>query len=256
MFKDDDEDEIPELAVDELTPLTQMLEPKVLLCRIREYQTEDLEACEEVFLSNHPDGAPPEALRAFVEFLSYGTSYFLVIEHEGELVACGGLELVGDSDSASLVHLMVHGDYQKRGYGSTLLTACIALLDQEDRPFDLWVNTPGLGASFYRQYGFRQHPVSPDSPLFDREARHGEKRADAGMEPPPAMNARQRAALWISINPQDIEDARAILEERNIRIELFEADDLDDLEEDGAADRQRLPGRGSQRRESEEEEEY
>jgi N-acetylglutamate synthase-like GNAT family acetyltransferase len=229
MFKDEEE-EAPDLNIEELSPLLQMLAPKVLLCRIREYQTEDLEACAEVFRSNQPAGAKPDALNAFVEFLSYGTSYYLVIEHEGELVACGGLELVGDSDSASLVQLMVHGDYQGRGYGTTLMTACIALLDQEDRPFDLWVNTPRPAAPFYRQYGFRQHPVSPDSPLFDRDARHGD---EADEQDPAALlvRDRQRAALWVSINPQDIEDARAILAERNIRIELFEADDLEELEE-------------------------
>ncbi|MDZ4286865.1 MAG: GNAT family N-acetyltransferase [Prosthecobacter sp.] len=221
-----DEDPNPELDIDELSPLLQMIAPKIICCRIHEYQPEDFEACVDIHRSNQPDFLKPDSLQAFVEFLQLGTSYFLVVEHEGETVACGGLELVGDSDSATLVHLMVHGDYQRRGYGSTLLTACIALLDQEDRPFDLWVNTPRAGTFFYRQYGFRQHPVSPDSPLFDRDSRHGDEAED---DDRPIMD-RQRAALWLSINPQDIEDARALLEERSIRIELEDAVDLAEAE--------------------------
>lgn len=220
MFREEEPD--PELDIEELSPLLQMIAPKIICCRIHEYQPEDFEACLDIHRSNQPDSPRPGGLKEFAEFLDLGTTYFLVIEHEGETVACGGLELVGDSDSATLVHLMVHGDYQRRGYGSTLLTACIALLDQEDRPLDLWVNTAREAAFFYRQYGFRQHPVSPDSPLFDRDARHGE---DVDVEKRELAD-RHRAALWLSVNPQDIEDARAILEERSIRIELEDAADV------------------------------
>ena len=95
----DDPDNERELT----SALLQVIAPKLTPCHLREYQPDDLEACLEIYRSNEPDLLPASGRAAFEQFLSMGTSYFLVIEHDGDLIACGGLELIGDSDTATLV---------------------------------------------------------------------------------------------------------------------------------------------------------
>ena len=200
MFQEDEED----LPLDELSPLLQAIVPKLAACRIREYQPEDLEACLEVYRSNEPDFLSPEGLQNFTEFLQTGTSYYLVIEHAGDVIGCGGLELVGDSDNAWLMHGMVHREYHRRGYGTTLLAARIALLETDERPIELWTRASTPVIPFYGRFGFQLERLQVER-LVTRRA-------------PPG--------LCLQVEPQDILDVRDALEERSIRIQL------DDAEED------------------------
>ncbi|TDU70913.1 N-acetylglutamate synthase-like GNAT family acetyltransferase [Prosthecobacter fusiformis] len=192
-----------------LSLLLQAIAPKLMLCRIREFEPEDLEACVEIYRSNAPDYLSEEGLEAYIEFLALGTSYYLVIEHDGEIVACGGLELIGDSDTATLVHGMVHGEYHRQGFGTTLLAARLALLECEVRPQEVWVNTTAATLPFYGRFGFAYHSSSGKRPG-----------ADEG-----------RASVWMSVDDQDIEDIRYALEERGIKIFLNDPNE-DDTEEE------------------------
>jgi len=201
-YNDEDND------LENLSPLMQAIVPKLAACRIREYQPDDLDACLEVYRSNTPDFLSPAGLDNFTEFLQLGTSYYLVIEQDGDIIGCGGLELVGDSDAATLVYGMIHGEYHRRGFGTTLLAARIALLEVEDRPVDLWARMSTSSMPFYGQYGFAFQP-----------ARNG--------------RSRDEANLWLSVDGQDILDARDALEERSIRILLNDAEEDADEDEEG-----------------------
>jgi ribosomal protein S18 acetylase RimI-like enzyme len=195
------EEEDLELA--DLSPLMQALVPKVAACRIREFSAEDLEACVEIHRSNQPDFVDPGDLDSFVALLEGGTSYFLVIEHDGDVIGCGGLELVGDPDSATLVHSMVHREYQRRGFGSALFAAQLSLLEHEERPIDLRTTAGDEMAGFYERLGFESH---------------------LGDDPNSSL-------LWLSVAPDDIEAARITLVERNIQLVLNEEEDEDEEEE-------------------------
>jgi len=203
MFHEEDED----LPLDDLSPLMQAIVPKLAACSLREYSPEDLEACIEVYRSNEPDFVSPDGLQNFIDFLQAGTSYYLVIEHAGDVIGCGGLELVGDSDNAWLMHGMVHREYHRRGFGTTLLAARIALLETDERPIELWARANSPVIPFYGRFGFRLDRILLDS--------HATRRAPPG--------------LCLQIEPQDILDVRDALEERSIRIHL---NDTEDEEED------------------------
>lgn len=204
MFQEDEED----LPLDELSPLMQAIVPKLAACRIREYQPEDLEACLEVYRSNEPDFLSPEGLQNFTDFLQTGTSYYLVIEHAGDVIGCGGLELVGDSDNAWLTYGMVHREYHRRGFGTTLLAARIALLETDERPLELWMRTSTAAIPFYGRFGFTLERIDLDRIGPERD--HG--------------------SFCLQVEPQDILDVRDALEERSIRILLN--DDEDEEEEE------------------------
>lgn len=207
-YLSDSEFDDEENSEQELSPLLQAIAPKLMPCRIREYQADDLDACAEIYRSNEPE-LDPAGLAAFVEFLDVGTSYYLVLEYNDDIVACGGLELVGDSDTASLVHCMVHGEYQRRGFGTTLLAAHIALLEPEERPVELWLKASRTSAAFAGRFGFSLHSVSA-------------KAAGPGQD---------HANAWLSVDEQDVEDVRQALEERSIRIFLNDPGEEDDEEE-------------------------
>ena len=200
-YEDDAQD------LEDLSPLMHAIVPKLVACRIREYQPADLEACIDIYESNMPDFVPPEGLERFIEFLQIGTSYYLVVEHDGDIVACGGLELVGDSDAATLVHGMVHGEYHRRGFGTTLLAARLALLETDDRPVEIWAKVGTEAMPFYGRFGFAYHAATDG-------------------------RSRERANLCLSMDGQDILDTRDALEERSIRILLNEDEDADDEEQD------------------------
>lgn len=202
----EDEDHAP----GELSPLMHAIVPKLALCRIREYDPEDLEACVEIYRSNEPDLLPAEGLESFIAFLEGGTSYMLVIEHSGDVIGFGGLELVGDSDTALLRHGMIHREYHRRGFGTTLLAARIALLETDERPLELWMDAPPPSVPFYGRFGFNLERIQPG--------------ATGG-------GAGHAASFSLAVEPQDILDVRDALEEREIRIELDEGAD-DELDEE------------------------
>lgn len=200
-----DEEEPNEQEPMELSLLMEAVMPKLVNCRLREYQPEDREACLEIHRSNLPHLQGTQSEEAFEEFLELGTSYFLVAEEHGDIIACAGLELVGDTDTATLVHAMVHADFHRRGFGTTLFAACLALLEPEGRPVELQARASRQAASFFGRFGFRLHSVSKNS---------------------------DRGLLWLSVQEDDVADVRDALEERGIRIELNDPEEEGTLEDD------------------------
>jgi ribosomal protein S18 acetylase RimI-like enzyme len=190
-----------------LSSLTEAFQPKLVACRIREFHADDLEACLDIRRSNEPDFLDPEGFDAFVEFLAHGTSYLLVVEQDGKVVACAGMELVGDSNSAKVIHDMVHRDFHRRGIGSTLLAARLSLLEPEEgEPVQVFLRSRPAAAAFYGAYGFALH----------------------GLE-------RESGILRLVIAPDEIEALRVELAQRGIQIELNPLDEgvLDEEAADG-----------------------
>jgi ribosomal protein S18 acetylase RimI-like enzyme len=192
-FSEDDADLEP------LSELLQVIVPKLAACSIREYHPNDLEACLDIHESNEPDFVRPQDRQAFREFLELGTTYQLVLIHDGDVIACGGLDLLGDEGSAYLLHGMVHEEYQQRGFGTALLAARLALLEVEDRPLDVWLRASAEAAGFYRRFGFQA--------VLDEDAESHASMPD-------------QILLCRSLDAQDILDIRDALEERNLRIKL------------------------------------
>lgn len=198
-------EEDDELNLEELSPLMQSLIPKVAACQVREFAPDDLESCVEVWTSNQPGSVDAAARESFIDFLRVGTTYLLVVEHAGDVIACGGIEMVGDPDSATLVKTMVHREYQRRGFGSALLAAQLSLLEYEGRPIDLWIHVEDESAGFYERLGFEMR---------------------SSLEEP----ASGKQLLWRDLSSGDIEDARAVLIERQIQLTLNADEDGDEDE--------------------------
>jgi GNAT superfamily N-acetyltransferase len=140
-----------------------LLEPvssHLTACTLREYTAEDLPACLRVYHSNEGAYFPTGRVDEFTTFLERGTSYFLVIEHENEVVGCGGLELSGDGPWAWLIHGMIHKDHQNKGLGTTLLAARLSLLEPDGQPVQVRLRAGTAAAPFYDRFGFALHSVT------------------------------------------------------------------------------------------------
>ena len=177
--------------------LLETFQPKLVACRIREFNPDDQEACLAIYRSNEPDFLDPAEFGEFEEFLAHGTSYLLVIEKDDKVIACAGLELVGDTNTAKLRHGMVHRDFHRQGIGSTLLAARLSLLEPEDeKAVPVFIRAKPQAAGFYGHFGF-------------------------------ALNTLERgtAILNLVVTPEDIEALRTELAERGIQIELNPMDE-------------------------------
>ena len=130
--------------------LTRRLVP----CTVRDYTPADHDACVAVYQSNtgvaYTEGVLEECLR----FLDEGTSYQLVLEREGRVVGCGGLELRGEGPYAHLIFGCIHRDFQRRGLGSTLLAARLSLIEHAGESYALQLEAGADVAPFFAQAGF------------------------------------------------------------------------------------------------------
>lgn len=93
----------------------------------------------------------------FVQWLTSGTSLVVVIETDGRVVAFGGINAMQRRwlNLASLTFGMVHPDHHRKGFGTILLFARLALLPRTRLPWQVMLS-PGLTSeSFYSQFRFR-----------------------------------------------------------------------------------------------------
>jgi N-acetylglutamate synthase-like GNAT family acetyltransferase len=181
-----------------MSQLVERLRQKASPCHFREYEPSDREACLAIFHSNEPDFVKPEYLPAFEMLLDQGTSYLLVLEHEGRIVGCGALELRGEGDIATLLFGMIHRDQVGRGFGSSLLAMRLALLAPEGDTMAVSLETGAAAAAFFGSYGFEL--VSVGQHGKNRETEIGR----LGLAIP---------ALWL-------EEIGTLVEERGITIDL------------------------------------
>ncbi len=181
-----------------MSQLVERLRRKVRPCHFREYESRDREACLEIFRSNEPDFVKPEYLPVFEHLLDEGTSYLLVLEQDGRVIGCGGLELRGEGDIATLLFGMIHRDHVGKGLGSSLLAMRLALLAPEGDTMAVSLETGAAAAAFFGSYGFEL--VSVGQQPKNREVEIGR----LGMAIP---------VLWL-------EEIGTLVEERGITIDL------------------------------------
>lgn len=172
---------------------------RLVPCTIRDYTPEDREACLAVYHSNVPDPCPEAILPLCERFLDEGTSYLLVVEHEGRVVGCGGLELRGEGPFAHLFFGFLHKEWQGRGLGSTLLAARLSLIEHEGQVITVHLEADTGAAGFFGRFGFKLAAVKANVLGPGRDVGH----------------------LVLQITPADIEDLGRRLAAAGTVIELI-----------------------------------
>ncbi|HSJ02298.1 MAG: GNAT family N-acetyltransferase [Verrucomicrobium sp.] len=128
---------------------------------VREFQPEDRDACVAIYASNE-EFLPPGMSESFGHWLDLGTSYLLVIEQAGEVVACGGLEIDGDKNANGAHYGLVRKDRHRLGLGTLLTLTRLALVPSDHDPAFVGLETSIRTEPFYQRFGFERlnKPVS------------------------------------------------------------------------------------------------
>lgn len=136
---------------DEMQPFNLSRLPAALC--VREYQPADFDACLAIYRSNLAEFLP-DAIELFATHLEEPFSYYLIVESQASILACGGLDIQADSNSAGLTFGMVRRDLHRFGLGSLLTLTRLALLDGEHDPAFVGLETTLAVEPFYRSLGF------------------------------------------------------------------------------------------------------
>jgi GNAT superfamily N-acetyltransferase len=166
-------------------------------CHIRLLTERDYESCKAIYQVNEAGHFPVGYDGLFAEWLTSGKSLVVVIETDGRVVAFGGINAMQRKwlNLASLTFGMVHPDYHRKGFGTILLFARLALLPKTLLPWQVMLS-PGLtSGSFYSQFGFR---------LLSRDRGSGGRQVDTfAVALRPAQRAAfDRAFSGIPISPE------------------------------------------------------
>lgn len=117
---------------------------------LRPYRPADRTACLAVFDSN----SAPDRLK-FEDFLQSPEGPYFVMEHDGEIIGCGGYVLEPDQPVASLVWGMIRRDSHGQGLGRFLLMYRLREISKSGRIDRVRLETSPPVAKFFEGQGFR-----------------------------------------------------------------------------------------------------
>jgi ribosomal protein S18 acetylase RimI-like enzyme len=137
---------------------------------IRHYRAADRAACLAIFDASVPADFRSGERAGFEQFLDALPGPYLVIEEEGEVVACGGYAVEADGRTASLCWGMVSRRVQGRGLGRHLLDARVERALGGPGVERVRLSTSQRTRAFFEKAGFRVESVVPDghAPGLDR----------------------------------------------------------------------------------------
>jgi len=129
---------------------------------VRPYQADDREACLALFDGNTPRFFDPSERAGFAAWLEASMHPYLVIERDGDIVACGGHALDAGGAVASLCWGMVAQDVHGQGLGRALTQARLDAIRAAPGVASVSMNTSQHTQGFYARFGFEAVKVTPD----------------------------------------------------------------------------------------------
>lgn len=120
---------------------------------LRPYQPADRESCLAL--------CEPAVRPAFQQFLDDPGTYF-VMEHEGEVVGCGGYSVDPAARQASLLWGMVRPDMRLMGLGRFLLMFRLREIGRTDGLDFVRVETGPEWVRFFEKQGFKTGAAGPE----------------------------------------------------------------------------------------------
>jgi predicted N-acetyltransferase YhbS len=128
------------------------------LCPItfRRFQISDLPECLEIYKLNEPGRFPEGVLHEYEKCLREQSSYFLVAERNGQIIATGGISYFQKPYWAMLCFGLVRPDAQGTGIGAALLLARLALLKEGEAVYCAMICAVAKSFGYYERFGFRR----------------------------------------------------------------------------------------------------
>lgn len=135
---------------------------------MRPYEERDREACLALLAANTPRHFAPKERADFAAYLDAGPEHFCVVEQDGGIVACGGIETFPARGEAEFRWVTVSPAAQGAGHGRRLMQESAAhLLAHTAFRRILVYTTPG-SADFFRKLGYRSETLRTEADYWTR----------------------------------------------------------------------------------------
>lgn len=121
----------------------------------RRFRAEDLSQCLKLYALNEPGRFPAGVRQSYERSLLEQSSYFLVAESAGRIVATGGLSYFVRSDVAVLCFGLVNPAHHGNGIGTAMLLARLSLLKTTHPVYHVLIFAVKESLGFYRRFGFK-----------------------------------------------------------------------------------------------------
>lgn len=122
---------------------------------IRAYKPEDQASVLQLLRLNTPEYFAPEEEKDLVYYLDNEMEHYYVLEYNGMLVGCGGINFSQDQSLGKISWDIFHPSYQGKGLGSRLLKFRIGQLKALGHIKTISVRTSQVAYRFYEKQGFR-----------------------------------------------------------------------------------------------------
>jgi ribosomal-protein-alanine N-acetyltransferase len=129
---------------------------------IRPYSLSDKPILLELFRLNTPHYFAPEEEQDFIQYLDNRIEHYFVIEDDGKIVGCAGLNTADNGTTAVLSWDIIHPNSQGKGIGSRLTQHRINLAKTMPGVEKIRVRTSQLVYPFYAKFGFEVKEISKD----------------------------------------------------------------------------------------------
>lgn len=122
---------------------------------IRIYIDTDRKQVIDLLRLNMPKYFAPDEEADFVEYLDKHIEHYFVMEQDGAIVGCGGVNLSRDGKMATLSWQFFHPQYQGKGLGTLLTKFRIQHIEEMKGVEAITVRTSQLVYPFYTRFGFQ-----------------------------------------------------------------------------------------------------
>jgi N-acetylglutamate synthase-like GNAT family acetyltransferase len=128
----------------------------------RRFQEADIPACLEIYKLNEPGRFPEGVIAEYEKCLREQTSYFMVAEKNGRVVATGGISYFQKPHVAMLCFGLIRPENQGAGIGAASLLARLALLKKDQPAYRVLICAVAKSFGYYQRFGFQLFGNWPD----------------------------------------------------------------------------------------------
>lgn len=129
---------------------------------IKPYQPTHQEAVLQLLRLNTPQFFDPSEEADFVHYLTHELEDYFVIEQDGQVVGCGGINYFLDDGVARISWDMLHPEAQGKGWGAKLVQHRIDHIKAQANIETIIVRTSQLAYQFYQKCGFTLQEIVKD----------------------------------------------------------------------------------------------
>ena len=129
---------------------------------IRPYQPKDNKQLIDLLRSNSPQYFAPSEESDFMEYLGNEAKHYFVVEENGGIIGCGGINYFADQAIARISWDIIHPDFQGKGIGKELTLFRINEIKKNAAIKTIVVRTTQLSFEFYQKMGFELEKKEKD----------------------------------------------------------------------------------------------